>query len=251
MSNISKIVIGDEQDFIEFLKEKLSIDLDLDSISDLESNIGNKINIKVIVPETNRKYISVDQISDALEFASKKPNLSKKSYIFVYPAEKLNIESQNKLLKLLEEPPNFLEIFLMTNKSDPRLLQTISSRCEIINLGSNISLIDEEVSKELSKIFKLLISYNEANKVKGYKQLHQLIKNQSSNQSKLEVLDHFKDKVNAYAETKVRNGKIDNSDVKNLQKLLDLTNLISRGVQANVNSKLMIDKIFLEFTSIV
>ena len=58
-------------------------------------------------------------------------------------AEKINISASNKLLKLLEEPPE-KTVFILCCESEHSLLETISSRCQKINLNSSQSL---DVSK--------------------------------------------------------------------------------------------------------
>lgn len=59
-----------------------------------------------------------------------KPHKKYKIYI-IDKAEKMTVESQNALLKTLEEPPEYAIIILVTNNKEG-LLPTIRSRCEII-----------------------------------------------------------------------------------------------------------------------
>jgi hypothetical protein len=59
---------------------------------------------------------------------SKKPRVA-----LVFQAENLNIQSQNALLKILEEPPPNTYLILLTTKPQS-LLPTILSRCQIISL---------------------------------------------------------------------------------------------------------------------
>jgi DNA polymerase-3 subunit delta' len=63
-----------------------------------------------------------------------KPALSKKRVFVLTEAEKLNTESQNCLLKVLEEPPAYCCIILICTKPE-RLLPTIRSRCQIVRFG--------------------------------------------------------------------------------------------------------------------
>jgi DNA polymerase III delta prime subunit len=258
MSNISKIITGSDKNLIEFISEQIKSktnltpkDKDLKNISELEKNLGNKLNILTIIPEKNKKYISVDQIGEALEFASKKPNLAKSSFLIVHPIEKLNLESQNKLLKLLEEPPEFLEIYL-TGESKTKLLTTVKSRCETIELEGGESDSTKELRKELAKILKKLISQNEKTKVKGYRELQELVKSQSSNQEKLSVVEEMSKIIEQYSQARLEKISSETQDdISNIQKLTNLSDLLKRAVIANVNSKLILDKIFLDFVSIV
>lgn len=84
--------------------------------------------------------LPVDVIRDFLvDKVQLKPSLSESKIFVVSEAEKLNTESQNLLLKTLEEPPNKSFIILLCTKLD-NLLPTTKSRCQIVNFGP----LDEE-----------------------------------------------------------------------------------------------------------
>jgi len=74
-----------------------------------------------------------------IEKVSTRPALSRKKVFVISEAERLNTESQNCLLKVLEEPPEYCFIFLLCTRME-KLLPTIKSRCQTISFG----LIDEE-----------------------------------------------------------------------------------------------------------
>ena len=60
-----------------------------------------------------------------------KPALSQRKVFVLTEAEKLNIESQNCLLKVLEEPPQYCTIILICTRME-KLLPTTKSRCRVI-----------------------------------------------------------------------------------------------------------------------
>jgi DNA polymerase-3 subunit delta' len=66
--------------------------------------------------------------------AAVRPSQSKRKVFVVDEAEKLNINSQNALLKVLEEPPEYCFIVLICTRLD-KLLDTIKSRCQIITFA--------------------------------------------------------------------------------------------------------------------
>ncbi|WP_291867312.1 DNA polymerase III subunit delta' [Maribacter sp.] len=82
--------------------------------------------------EKKQGQIGVDE---SLEVVKK---LSLKSYeggykvMLIWMAEKMNISAANKLLKLLEEPPN-KTVFLLLCEDEEQILQTIKSRCQILH----------------------------------------------------------------------------------------------------------------------
>lgn len=80
--------------------------------------------ITVVDPE--HKDIPVDMVRSVREQMFIRPNESdKKIYMF---AQSMRTESQNALLKILEEPPEY-GVFLLLTENPERLLPTVRSRC--------------------------------------------------------------------------------------------------------------------------
>ncbi len=75
----------------------------------------------------------IDLVRDIITNSFRKPFNSKILTIIILEADKLTLEAQNSLLKLLEEPPNQTQIILTTQNSD-KLLPTVVSRCLKINI---------------------------------------------------------------------------------------------------------------------
>ena len=69
-----------------------------------------------------------------IDKVSIRPTFSSRRVFVVSEAEKLNDSSQNSLLKVLEEPPQYCCIILLCTQSD-RLLPTTKSRCQILRFG--------------------------------------------------------------------------------------------------------------------
>ncbi|GAA0865280.1 ATP-binding protein [Paraclostridium tenue] len=74
--------------------------------------------------------IKIAQIRNLQTDVIIKPHGDYKIYV-INNAEKMTIESQNALLKTLEEPPIYVIIILITNNKNS-LLDTIKSRCDIV-----------------------------------------------------------------------------------------------------------------------
>ncbi len=78
-----------------------------------------------ITPEQDKKSISIDQIKLLQSsLRTKKPN---HTMIIIEDADLLTVESQNSILKMLEEPPNKVHFILTTSYSN-NILVTIKSR---------------------------------------------------------------------------------------------------------------------------
>lgn len=88
------------------------------------------------------------------EAASILKKLSLKSYeggykiMIIWMAEKMNVEASNKLLKLLEEPPQ-KTVFLLICEDEKAILQTILSRCQILHFNQ---LSDHDITEGLTKL---------------------------------------------------------------------------------------------------
>jgi DNA polymerase-3 subunit delta' len=63
-----------------------------------------------------------------------RPTLSKRKVFVVSEAERLNDASQNSLLKVLEEPPEYCCIIMLCTRTE-RLLPTTKSRCQIVRFA--------------------------------------------------------------------------------------------------------------------
>ncbi|MEG2246959.1 MAG: ATP-binding protein [Paraclostridium sp.] len=89
--------------------------------------------------ENSPDYISIEPQGASIKIAQIrslqtdviiKPHGDYKIYV-INDAQKMTIESQNALLKTLEEPPLYVIIILITNNKNS-LLDTIKSRCDIV-----------------------------------------------------------------------------------------------------------------------
>lgn len=91
-------------------------------------NIENSPDYTVIEPQGSS--IKIAQIRNLQTDVIIKPHGDYKIYI-INNAQKMTVESQNSLLKTLEEPPHYVIIILLTNNKNS-LLDTIKSRCDIV-----------------------------------------------------------------------------------------------------------------------
>lgn len=81
-----------------------------------------------------KTQISVAQVRDLSDFLSLSSHQSSGlRIVLIHPAESLNVASANALLKMLEEPPSGV-MFILVSHQLQRLLPTIISRCQKINM---------------------------------------------------------------------------------------------------------------------
>lgn len=90
---------------------------------------GNHPDLFLMEPEAKGKQIKVDQVRDLIEFITLKSYAGGYKIAIIEPADAMNRNAANTLLKTLEEPPSYSLLFLLSHR--PALLPvTIRSRCQ-------------------------------------------------------------------------------------------------------------------------
>lgn len=98
------------------------------------ASVGTHPDIDVTAPEEKKKNISVDQIDRIREIAYLTPHTASGKVLIIEQADTMNAASQNKLLKVLEEPPPNVHFILLAESSNS-LLETVVSRCTVFSLS--------------------------------------------------------------------------------------------------------------------
>jgi len=106
-------------------------------------SLGNHPDFRLIVPESmapesreegaepakkKSEQIRIEQVRELADFLAVGTHRGGLRVILVYPAEAMNANTQNALLKNLEEPPP-ATVFLLVTTQPERLLATVRSRC--------------------------------------------------------------------------------------------------------------------------
>lgn len=89
----------------------------------------NHPDLRVIVPPEPGKAILVDQIREAIAFLSQTAQFGGFKVLIIDPAEAMNINAANSLLKTLEEPAPY-SLLMLVSARPTRLSATIVSRCQ-------------------------------------------------------------------------------------------------------------------------
>ena len=89
---------------------------------------------KVVIAE-DKTQIVVDQIRQLNQFLYMSRSYQGYRVVFISPAEALNINAANSLLKSLEEPADNTVIILLTSQLST-LLPTLKSRCQMLHLAT-------------------------------------------------------------------------------------------------------------------
>ena len=83
--------------------------------------------------ENKQGQIGVDEAESVVRKLSLKSYEGGFKVMLIWMAEKMNIAASNKLLKLIEEPPNKTVLLLITENED-QIINTILSRCQVVKL---------------------------------------------------------------------------------------------------------------------
>ena len=102
--------------------------------------------VLVIPPDPPQMMIKVDQVRRVIATIYYRPAEAKEK-VYIFTDSAFMKEAANSLLKVLEEPPEFATIFLLTENSG-ELLPTLRSRSMTFTLAA---LTGEEIEKDLAK----------------------------------------------------------------------------------------------------
>src|SRR5438477_1939199 len=102
--------------------------------------------VLVIPPDPPQMMIKVDQVRQVIGDIYFRPAEARER-VYIFTDSAFMKEAANSLLKVLEEPPEFATIFLLTENSG-ELLPTVRSRSMVFTL---CALSTEEIEKDLAK----------------------------------------------------------------------------------------------------
>lgn len=135
-SNVSKNATSDKfaSDWRAFLKQNR-----YGNLSDWYAHIDI---------QNKQGIINVEEASEIMKKLSLKSFEGGYKIMIIWMADKMNTEASNKLLKLLEEPPA-KTLFLLITENEKNIIQTILSRCQVINFNAlNANEIEQALVQE-------------------------------------------------------------------------------------------------------
>jgi DNA polymerase-3 subunit delta' len=103
--------------------------------------------VLIIPPDPPQLMIKVDQVRHVIETIYYRPGEARER-IYIFTSSAFMKEAANSLLKVLEEPPEFASIFLLTENAG-EFLPTIRSRSMTFNLGA---LPSAEIESRLAQL---------------------------------------------------------------------------------------------------
>ncbi len=91
---------------------------------------GSNPDLLRVEPEDDSRVIKIDQVRRLIEFAAQTPSLGPRKLIVLGPAELMNNNAANALLKCLEEPSASTTLLLYSHQPSA-LPATVRSRCQV------------------------------------------------------------------------------------------------------------------------
>ena len=101
--------------------------------------------------ENKQGLIGVNEAHEIVKSLALKPFEGGFKIMIIWMAEKMNTESANKLLKLIEEPPN-KTIFILVAEDEEQIIDTIKSRCQITHFPP---LSESDIAKGLIEKYQI------------------------------------------------------------------------------------------------
>ncbi|PKA98281.1 DNA polymerase-3 subunit delta' [Flavobacteriaceae bacterium MAR_2009_75] len=107
---------------------------------------------RLIGIEKKQGQIGVDEALDVVKKLSLKSYEGGYKVMLIWMADKMNNAAANKLLKLIEEPPN-KTVFLLIAEDEEQIIQTIRSRCQVLHFPplAEDAMADALIAKGLSR----------------------------------------------------------------------------------------------------
>lgn len=148
---------------------------------------------KMINADLEKSELSIISGEKSIGIAQIREIINKSSYasyskempqlIVIWQAEKITLPAQNALLKILEEPPANFQIILIAS-TQAHLIETITSRCQLIHFSSSnpirnkesFQLLDQLMSGDISFARSIQIAEQNSDKDKALELLDQIAK---------------------------------------------------------------------------
>ena len=99
----------------------------------------------------NEKTFKIGLVREIREDAFIIPNEAPRKVYILKSADKMNVQAQNALLKIIEEPPSYAR-FILECESRASMLETVMSRVSAFNLGADIKQADDKLQQNAEEL---------------------------------------------------------------------------------------------------
>ena len=230
-----------EQNNDEEEKKIINYQIDHDEYDDLY--VVNPITIGINTDEINK-------LMTYMETKSLRPN-GRRVYI-IYGFERLSRDVSNKILKFLEEPSENIYALLLTENFE-RILPTIVSRCQKIDLMLDNLVVDEEKVALLQSFLNHIITDKTKTIAYEYEYFGDVLSNRNQFYQYFVILERIisvtLNKKYDFVDSNVYvcDSLLEFSNVA-LVNILDITNQLKCLIKENINLNLLLDRYIIEIT---
>ncbi len=212
---LQSIIFVDRDSDMDSIKEEIYKNLEKITAKKPNKNYELEINL-----DQGKSNIGIENINRVAEWSGLRTEAPRAAFIF--NSEKLTVHAQNSLLKILEEPGNLSQIVLVTNNKDS-LLETILSRCRILESHSTLDIKIENIKEFLNS-----------------KYLHQKNTIYKASENRVDLQEFLDSLLNAFNHETTANMLWNRN--KNMIELLEKW---QKAVYSNVNTKLIANSILI------
>lgn len=168
----------------------------------LKFNSENHPDFKMLSP--SKSFIKKEDVEDMIDDISIIPFEGGKKVFLIEDLELARPETQNLLLKTLEEPPNYVVIIILTSNVN-KMLTTIRSRCQSIKFYNkdNMEYIRKLEGFEVlrDEIIDIVDNLIRGNKVKSFSSIDFFVKNKDIISELLDIMLYWFRDLAIYKET--------------------------------------------------
>ena len=197
--------------------------------------------------------INTEEINKLLTYMETKSirDNGKRVYV-IYGFERLSRDVSNKILKFLEEPEDDIYGLLITENFE-KILPTIVSRCQVLNLVFPIDAKDLELFSLMRRFLVDLIARKKTMIAYEYEYFGDLLKERINVYNAFETLESIisetiNNKCNHDYDKDVYCEELLDYPLDTLIKVLNITNQLKCLIKNNINLNLLIDRYIIEIT---
>ncbi|MBQ2390318.1 MAG: hypothetical protein II306_00955 [Clostridia bacterium] len=125
----------------------------------IKATSSNHPDIILYKPSSKHNPYKIETVRKLRQDAYIKPNEAMHKVYIISDADDISVQSQNALLKILEEPPSYA-VFIITCNSKNKLLETIISRAAFFTAKGD-AVINEKAAEVANDIASKVLSKNE------------------------------------------------------------------------------------------
>jgi len=180
------------------------------------------------------KTIKIEQIHEFIKKTQLKPYSRKFKIGVIISADKMTTEAQNALLKTLEEPPKNT-FLILTSVSPTRLLPTIISRCQVIELAQkDRPLINKDKVRKIMSV----------NLIKRFEMMEEIVKQKNKTKVNEDVNDLIEILLTYFRKQLLKSHK-DSKDIQNIFDIIELIETTRLAIDSNVNLRLALENLMI------